>query len=67
MLHYAQRYGEEGLPIFPIDIETGKPRIKWGTQASCGLATAQFWLQRWPNSVWGIAVPARYIVVDIDI
>jgi hypothetical protein len=66
-MRYAQAYGAEGLPIFPIDPVDGKPRVKWGTRASYDLATAQFWVAKWPNSVWGIAVPARYVVVDVDI
>jgi hypothetical protein len=55
------------LPIFPINAVTGVPRIRWGQGASKDINAARWWIYRWPNSFWGIAVPPNLIVVDIDV
>jgi hypothetical protein len=67
LLRLASRYSAVGLPIFPINPLTDRPRVRWGKEASCERAQIEHWVNVWPDSVWGIAVPARFIVVDIDV
>jgi hypothetical protein len=67
LLRLASRYSAVGLPIFPIDPVTQIPRVKWGTFSTCDRAMIETWVRIWPDSIWGIAVPADLIVVDIDV
>jgi hypothetical protein len=67
LLRLASRYSAVGLPIFPINPLTDRPRVKWGREASCERAQIEYWVSIWPDSLWGIAVPPRFIVVDIDV
>src|SRR6516225_1258278 len=67
LLGLASRYSAVGLPIFPIDPLTNRPRVRWGRGASCERAQIERWVNIWPDSIWGIAVPPRLIVVDIDV
>jgi hypothetical protein len=67
LLRLASRYSAVGLPIFPINPVTDIPHVKWGTQATCDRAMIEAWVRIWPDSIWGIAVPADLVVVDIDV
>jgi hypothetical protein len=50
--------------IFPVD---GKhPMVKWTEEATNDPARLEYWVGLWPYRQWGLAIPLKIVVADVD-
>ncbi len=63
----ALGYAEQGWPVFPIWPCGKNPLTRHGVKdATTNQATVGRWWRRWPQANIGLAVPADYLVIDVD-
>ncbi|MGC9319240.1 MAG: bifunctional DNA primase/polymerase [Armatimonadota bacterium] len=69
LLERAVAYAQRGVLVLPLEPRGKRPHREWGRgvhDATRDPETIRAWWSRWPQANIGGAVPATYVVLDVD-
>jgi hypothetical protein len=67
VLRHALGYAARGVGVLPLRARAKEPLLEHGVHdASREATTIRSWWRRWPGANLALAVPASWVVVDID-
>jgi hypothetical protein len=65
LLDAGLRAADRGWKIFPCKSDK-TPLVQWSQAATADEATITAWAKHWPGALWGRALPADTLVLDLD-